>query len=86
MVKPYGEFAGRQVYVERRRYSNRTFTWLHVKLGNGENEADWIQLGDPWPCITPKRSEIVSAVNTFVNDPLRKVAADGQAGLANSNT
>lgn len=37
----------------RRRYSNTTFTWVAVKLNGG-----WVDLGDPWQCITPKKAEI----------------------------
>jgi len=37
----------------RRRYSNTTFTWVAVNLG-----GQWLDLGDPWQCVTPKKSEI----------------------------
>lgn len=45
---------------ERRRYGGRyggtTYTWAYVRLGD-----DWLQCGDPWPCITPKRSELIDS-------------------------
>jgi hypothetical protein len=46
-----------ELRFERRRYGRTTYTWVYVKL-NGE----WVSLGDPWPCITPKMSEIATAI------------------------
>jgi hypothetical protein len=41
---------------ERRRYGSTTYTWVEAEIG-----GEWVSLGDPWPCITPKRSEIEAA-------------------------
>lgn len=40
----------------RRRYGNTTYTWAEVNHG-----GDFYSLGDPWPCITPKKSELIEA-------------------------
>lgn len=45
-----------EIELTRRRYSNKTFTWAEVRLGD-----EWISLGDPWPCLNPKRSELIAA-------------------------
>lgn len=45
---------GMEFKFERRRYSGRmTYTWAYVKH-NGE----WLSLGDPWPGVQWKRSEL----------------------------
>jgi len=49
---------GHEVTLERRRYGNRTYTWAHLTALGREHGT----LGDPWPCITPKRSELEAAV------------------------
>ena len=47
---------GHEVKLTRRRYGTTTYTWARVQY-NGEN----LELGDPWPCITPKRAELEQA-------------------------
>ncbi len=66
MLKPFATIDGREVYAEQRRYSNATFTWLYVKQGD-----DFTQLGDPWQCITPKRSEIIREL-AIIDEPQRE--------------
>ena len=48
-----------KLQFERRRYGRATYTWVYAEI-NGK----MVSLGDPWPCITPKRSEIEKAVET----------------------
>jgi hypothetical protein len=50
MPNPTYEFS-----FKRRRYGRTTYTWAFVKYG-----SDWLSLGDPWPCLTPKRSELTA--------------------------
>lgn len=40
--------------TERRRYGTQTFTWVEFTT------PDKVRHGcsDPWPCVTPKRSEV----------------------------
>jgi hypothetical protein len=40
---------------DRRHYPGTTYTWVSVKGSDGQ----WHSLGDPWPCITPKRAELL---------------------------
>jgi hypothetical protein len=47
-----------ELSFERRRYGRTTYTWVYVNL-----DGRWVSLGDPWPCVTPKRSEIREAVS-----------------------
>lgn len=72
MLKPYGTFLGVEVFAERRWYSRScTYTWLYAKHGDS-----YIVLGDPWPCIMPKRSEVETAIQTFVlNAPVLAIPA-----------
>lgn len=51
------EVSGYQVSFERRRYDSQTYTWGYVKLGE-----EYVSLGDPWPCITPKREDLRNAI------------------------
>jgi len=44
--------------LTRRRYGSQTFTWVRVVLPDHST----IDLGDPWPCITPKRAEVERAI------------------------
>ena len=62
MLKQFATIQGIEVFAERRRYSDRTFTWLSAKVGE-----EYIDLGDPWPCITPKRSEVEQAIAIHVH-------------------
>lgn len=57
MHRPFFEHDGVKFVITRRRYSNVTYSWVAYQLENGE----WADVGDPWPCITPKRSEVIEA-------------------------
>lgn len=57
--KPYLTINGVEIFATRRRYSNRTFTWLDAKLGE-----ELVSLGDPWPCVMPKRAEVETELRT----------------------
>lgn len=50
------------VSFERRRYGPRSsptfYTWVYLQTGPDE----WEPLGDPWPVLNPKRSEILEAI------------------------
>lgn len=59
------------IRFERRRYSNVTYTWAEVKLGDY-----WISLGDPWPCITPKRTELADAAVKAISFHYAKANGD----------
>lgn len=48
---------GKPVWFTRRRYGTRTFTWVQTDIGGTLRD-----LGDPWPCITPKRTEMEDAM------------------------
>lgn len=60
------DVSGRRVMLERRRYSDKTFTWAYLDCGPVACElppghpgiTDWRSLGDPWPCINPPRAEL----------------------------
>jgi hypothetical protein len=41
------------VQFRRRRYGRVTYTWASVELA-----GETVSLGDPWPAVTPKRSEV----------------------------
>lgn len=49
---------GIAIRFTRRRYGNRTFTWVSALLGES-----WTDLGDPWPSIKVSENEIRMAVN-----------------------
>jgi len=46
----------------RRRYGNVTYTWVEVRV-----DDEWHHLGDPWPCITPKKSEVIREINNVLS-------------------
>lgn len=54
--------------VERRRYgtgaSSRTYTWVYL-FPHGIN-GERVAMGDAWPCINPKRSEVEAAIRHHV--------------------
>lgn len=54
-----------EYFFRRRRYGRgQTYTWLHVHI-NGE----WYEAaGDPWPCLTPKRTEVEAAIRETIKD------------------
>ena len=42
--------------LTRRKYGRKTFTWAEVK--NGDR---WVSCGDPWPCTTPPKKQLIAA-------------------------
>ena len=46
---------------ERRRYERTTYTWAEVL----HNDV-WYSLGDPWPCVTPKRSDLYTTAQYVI--------------------
>jgi len=69
------------IRFERRRYSNVTYTWAEVKLGD-----DWISLGDPWPCITPKRKELAIAAAKAISFHYQQANLNGVAQCEGSQS
>jgi len=54
---------GYEVRLERRRYGDTAYTWAEALIG-----GEWKSLGDPWPCLTPKRSELAEQI-AFLTRP-----------------
>lgn len=52
-----------ELKMTRRRYGQQTFTWVEVRLGD-----EWVSLGDPWPAVTPKRSEVEVAIKQVLKE------------------
>lgn len=52
---------GIQVTFERRRYGRQTYTWGFANI-NADTSLGCESLGDPWPCVTPKVSELRTAL------------------------
>ena len=52
---------GIQVTFTRRRYGRQTYTWAHANI-NADTSLGCEPLGDPWPCMTPKISELRAAL------------------------
>jgi hypothetical protein len=48
---------GDEISLVRRRYGSLTYTWVSVRLC-----GQWVSLGDPWPCITPKKTEVLTEI------------------------
>lgn len=63
MNGPWRILDGIELSVERRRYDTTTYTWVYARLNEGETWEQWVSLGDPWPCITPKLSEVRESLN-----------------------
>jgi len=63
MIRIEESYAPLIVGFERRRYGNTTMTWAYVKL-NGE----WISLGDPWPCVVPKKDEVMKEIGRAIHE------------------
>jgi hypothetical protein len=59
LAKPIVKIDGMefQFRFERRRYPGCTYTWASVC----DQEGNWISLGDPWSCFTPKHSELIAS-------------------------
>lgn len=51
--------SGDKVSFYRRRYGRQFYTWV---AWHPEGK-DPIELGDPWPCSNPKRTEIQDVIN-----------------------
>ncbi len=58
------EVLGVPVVLERRRYSNKTFTWASIVKPDG----DWDSLGDPWPCLNPPKKQLEEAVQRWKDE------------------
>ena len=44
--------------INRRRYGNRTFSWVLVKVG-----SEWVEAPlDPYPAVNPPKSYIAEAI------------------------
>jgi len=43
--------------INRRRYGNRTFSWVLVKVG-----SEWVSPLDPYPAVTVPKSYIAEAI------------------------
>ena len=58
----------------RRKYGSKTYTWIETTI-NGENR----DLGDPWPTLNPKRSEIEETLRRYLEprEERRAVGLDG---------
>ena len=57
---PQGTLLGKPIWFTRRRYGKTTFTWVQVDIGGTLRD-----LGDPWPCITPKRTEMEESLRVL---------------------
>ena len=56
---------GLNVSFTRRRYgASQWYCWVHVELA-----GQWISLGDPWPCVTPKREELERDIRRLTGQP-----------------
>lgn len=44
---------GACVSFTRRRYGTATYTWAEALI-----DGLWVDLGDPWPCMRPKTSDL----------------------------
>lgn len=53
-------------WFTRRRYGRTTFTWIRVHTP-GKPWGDEVDVGDPWPCINPKRAEMAVEVAVRVS-------------------
>lgn len=42
----------------RRRYSACTYTWVQAFI-----DGQWVDLGDPWPCLMPSTKSLVVEIN-----------------------
>lgn len=51
-----------EVSLTRRRYGTKTYTWASVEIDGKSHDIE----GDPWPAVTPKKSELEEAVKQYV--------------------
>jgi len=64
MGKASEKVIGERVFqFSRRRYGNTTYTWVSVKVGDR-----FVSLGDPWPCVVPKASEVIAAADAVLRE------------------
>jgi hypothetical protein len=65
-----------EVAYSRRRYIGITkmqfYTWLHVKVDN-----EWHEIGEPWPCVTPKKEEQRQAIRDLLKELGRVQVCEG---------
>lgn len=66
---------GLKLAVTRRRYSNRTFTWLLYYAGA---DLRWLSYGDPWPSVIIPKAQLAEAAR----DIKRGLQLIGQKGGA----
>jgi hypothetical protein len=52
------------VRFNRRKYGSKTFTWVQYLI---DGETEWQEIQEPWPCLSPKRSEVHAAVLQELN-------------------
>lgn len=52
---------------ERRRYGKKTYTWAFVHIDEKK-----FSLGDPWPCVNPKLTELEEAASYRIQTPVRE--------------
>ena len=52
----------------RRKYGSKTYTWIETTI-NDKN----LDLGDPWPTINPKRSEIEETLRRYLDPPREEI-------------
>ena len=45
------------VSFTRRRYGTTTYTWAEALI-----DGLWVDLGDPWPCVRPKTSDLTREI------------------------
>lgn len=73
MAQAIKKLDGMEFQFDRRRYPGCTFTWARVR----DQQGNWISLGDPWPCITPKHSELIASARRVLGiAPTPLLAAD----------
>lgn len=54
---------GITISLSRRRYGRQTYTWLSASRSDGKT----LRAIDPWPCVTPRKAEIVAELKNESN-------------------
>lgn len=49
------------VSFTRRRYGTATYTWADALI-----DGSWVSLGDPWPCVRPKTSDLAREIRVRI--------------------
>lgn len=58
-----------EAVVTRRRYGKQTFTWVdYFKAPNGVCYGAKNDSSDPFPCFSPKESELVELLQIWMKD------------------